>query len=111
MEPTIVKYLGQTELLLKESSRGLKAYIAPLAFQLNKLKKVSPELLNDPSGKSIFTLIELYLVSLSKIEVDKDELFAQLLLFNIESILIIKKQEKLKHICSYTSFQFNFGGN
>lgn len=111
MEQTIVKYLGQSELLLQHAGGRLKPYIAPLVFQLNKLKKVPAELLNDSQGKPISTLIELYLISLNKTEVNKDELFAQLLLFNIESLLIIKKQEKLKHIYSYPSFKYNFGEN
>lgn len=103
--------MGQTELLLKHSSGGIKAYIAPLVFQLNKLQKVPAEFLNDSKGKSIFTLIESYLNSLNKTEVNEDELFAQLLLFNIESVIIIKKQEKLKHIFGYTSFKYNFSKN
>jgi hypothetical protein len=111
LEPSIISYLGQTELLLQYSCGDIRSYIVPLVFQLNKLKKVSPELLNDPGGKSIFTLIELYLNSLNKIEVDKDELFAQLLLFNIESILIIKKQEKLKYLFTDTLTKYNFGEN
>jgi hypothetical protein len=111
LEQTIGRYLGQSELLLQHAGGGLRAYIAPLVFQLNKLKKVPPELLNDSRGNPIFTLIELYLNSLNKTEVNKDELFAQLLLFNIESVLIIRKQEKLKHIFSYASFKHNFGKN
>jgi hypothetical protein len=111
LEDTIVRYLGQTEILLKQTSGGLRAYVTPLVFQLNKLKKVSPELLNDSRGQSIFTLIDLYLISLSKVEINEDELFVQLLLFNIESVLIIRKQEKLEHIYSHTSFKFNFGKN
>jgi hypothetical protein len=94
---SIIIGLYKTETLLKYAPADIKRYLHPFLDQLNKLKELPSEhLIDENGGKSIINLMDICLASLTKNDIDTDELFAQLLCFTIKSVLLVKNHEKIR---------------